>query len=138
MSAVPIQENLQFMNNRLADILTMSDDLGAAIDSMNRLRGLVLQLGDTTGRMHADMADVTSTVDEIRDHIADFDDVARPVRNYFYWEQHCADIPVCHAVRSVFDAYDGMDRFSQKMRPLLDDINDIDAVMPQIVEQFTP
>ncbi|MGV0697665.1 MMPL/RND family transporter [Mycolicibacter sinensis] len=138
MGAVPIQQNLQFMNERLADMLTMSDELGATIDSMNRLRELVMRMGDTTGRMHTDMADITSTVDEIRDHIADFDDVARPVRNYFYWEQHCVDIPVCHAVRSVFDAYDGMDQFSEKMRPLLDDINDMDAVIPQIVEQFTP
>ncbi|MGB5798199.1 MAG: MMPL family transporter [Mycolicibacter algericus] len=138
MGAVPIQQNLQFMNERLADMLTMSDDLGATIDSMNRLRELVMRMGDTTGRMHTDMADITSTVDEIRDHIADFDDVARPVRNYFYWEQHCVDIPVCHAVRSVFDAYDGMDQFSEKMRPLLDDINDMDAVIPQIVEQLTP
>ncbi|AEF36010.1 MULTISPECIES: MMPL/RND family transporter [Mycobacteriaceae] len=138
MGAVPIQQNLQFMNERLADMLTMSDELGATIDSMNRLRELVMRMGDTTGRMHTDMADITSTVDEIRDHIADFDDVARPVRNYFYWEQHCVDIPVCHAVRSVFDAYDGMDQFSEKMRPLLDDINDMDAVIPQIVGQFTP
>ncbi|MGV0732628.1 MMPL/RND family transporter [Mycolicibacter sinensis] len=138
MGAVPIQQNLQFMNERLADMLTMSDELGATIDSMNRLRELVMRMGDTTGRMHTDMADITSTVDEIRDHIADFDDVARPVRNYFYWEQHCVDIPVCHAVRSVFDAYDGMDQFSEKMRPLLDDINDMDAVIPQIVEQLTP
>ncbi|BBX22678.1 putative membrane protein, MmpL [Mycolicibacter terrae] len=138
MQAVPIQENLQFMNDRLADMLAMSDDLGATIESMTRLRELVVQLSGTTGRMAADMVDITSTVDEIRDHIADFDDVARPVRNYFYWEQHCFNIPVCHAVRSVFDAYDGMDEFSEKMRPLLDDVHDMDAVMPQVVEQFTP
>ncbi|ORV45504.1 hypothetical protein AWC02_13085 [Mycolicibacter engbaekii] len=138
MQAVPIQENLQFMNDRLADMLTMSDDLGATIASMTRLRELVTRMSGTTGRMSADMADITATVDEIRDHIADFDDVARPVRNYFYWEQHCFNIPVCHAVRSVFDAYDGMDQFSEKMRPLLSDINDIQAVMPQIVEQFAP
>ncbi|BBZ23061.1 RND family transporter [Mycolicibacter hiberniae] len=138
MQAVPIQENLQFMNDRLADMLTMSDDLSATIASMTRLRELVTRMSGTIGRMSADMADITATVDEIRDHIADFDDVARPVRNYFYWEQHCFNIPVCQAVRSVFDAYDGMDQFSEKMRPLLSDIDDIQAVMPQIVEQFAP
>ena len=41
----------------------------------------------------------------------------RPVRNYFYWEPHCYDIPVCSAVRSGFDASDGeVDRISQKTR----------------------
>ncbi len=32
---------------------------------------------------------------DLRDHIADFDDFFRPLRNYFYWEPHCYDIPVC-------------------------------------------
>ena len=27
--------------------------------------------------------------------IADFDDQFRPMRNYFYWEPHCFDIPMC-------------------------------------------
>ena len=27
--------------------------------------------------------------------IANFDDFFRPIRNYFYWEPHCFDIPVC-------------------------------------------
>ncbi|UVO14184.1 MMPL family transporter [Mycobacterium sp. SVM_VP21] len=138
MGAVPIQENLQFMTDRLADMVTMSDDLGATIDSMVRLRDLVGQMNTTTAHMTDHMAAIDETVNEIRDHIADFDDVARPVRNYFYWEQHCFNIPVCHAVRSVFDAYDGMDKFSENMEPLLADIADMNTVMPQIVGQFDP
>ena len=31
--------------------------------------------------------------DELRDHIADFEDFWRPIRSYFYWEKHCYDIP---------------------------------------------
>jgi len=138
MQAVPIQENLQFMSDRLADMLTMSDDLDATVDSMVRLRDLVTRMSTTTENMNADMATVSATVDEIRDHIADFDDVARPVRNYFYWEQHCTGIPVCHAIRSVFDAYDGMDKFSENMAPLLADMADMNSVLPQIVGQFDP
>lgn len=138
MSAVPIQENLQFMDDRLADMLKMSDDLGATVASMERLRDLVARMDTTTERMTADVVTINATVNEIRDHIADFDDVARPVRNYFYWEQHCFNIPVCHAVRSVFDAYDGMDKFSENMEPLLTDMADMNAVMPQMVGQFEP
>ncbi|OBY32838.1 RND family transporter [Mycolicibacter kumamotonensis] len=138
MQAVPIQENLQFMSDRLADMLTMSDDLDATVDSMVRLRDLVTRMSTTTENMNADIATISATVDEIRDHIADFDDVARPVRNYFYWEQHCTGIPVCHAIRSVFDAYDGMDKFSENMAPLLADMADMNTVLPQIVGQFDP
>lgn len=138
MGAVPIQQNLQFMDDRLADMLQMSDDLGATVESMERLRDLVARMDTTTERMTTDMVTINATVDEIRDHIADFDDVARPVRNYFYWEQNCFNIPVCHAVRSVFDAYDGMDKFSENMAPLLADMADMNAVMPQMVGQFEP
>ncbi|MGV0626297.1 MMPL/RND family transporter [Mycolicibacter minnesotensis] len=138
MQSIPIRENLQFMTDRMADMAKMSDDLGATVESMVRLRGLVAAMNGTTEKMTADMAAVSQTVDEIRDHLADFDDVVRPVRNYFYWEQHCVGIPACDAIRSVFDASDGMDRFSENMRPLLEDTADLNAVLPQIVEQFDP
>lgn len=138
MQAVPIQQNLQFMTDRLSDMLTMSDDLGATVESMVRLRDLVDRVNTTTEHMSADMVTIAATVDEIRDHIADFDDVVRPVRNYFYWEQHCFNIPVCDAMQSVFDAYDGVDRFSEDMQPLLADIVDLNTVMPQMVGRFDP
>ncbi|ORW23835.1 hypothetical protein AWC18_03865 [Mycolicibacter nonchromogenicus] len=138
MQAVPVQENLQFMTDRLSDMVRMSDDLGATVDSMVRLRELVTRLNSTTDKMSVDMTAVTATVDEIRDHIADFDDVVRPIRNYFYWEQHCLNIPACDAIRSVFDAYDGMDSFSEEMRPLLADLTEVNTLMPQLVEQFDP
>src|SRR5699024_7633219 len=66
MGAVPIQENLQFMTDRLADMVTMSDDLGATIDSMVRLRDLVGQMNTTTAHMTDHMAAIDETVNEIR------------------------------------------------------------------------
>ncbi|MEZ0367124.1 RND family transporter [Mycobacterium sp. pUA109] len=138
MQAIPIQENLRFMKDRMADMLTMSDDLGAMVTSMERLRTLVGQIGDTTQNMAGHLTEIKDTLDEMRDHIADFDDVARPVRNYFYWEQHCVGIPICWAVRSVFDAYDGVDKFSSNLAPLLTDVDDLNTVIPRMVEQFPP
>src|SRR5258707_15890176 len=49
--SIPIRENLQFMKDRAADMLTMSDDLGAMISSMERMYGLVQQLSRTTHYM---------------------------------------------------------------------------------------
>ena len=51
---------------------------------------------------------------DLRDKIANFDDFFRPLRNYFYWEPHCFDIPVCAALRSVFDALDGIDALTDQ------------------------
>ena len=74
----------------------------------------------------------------MRDHLANFDDVVRPLRNYFYWEPHCFDIPACSGVRSIFDAIDGVDKFSDDMRALVDDTRDVSAVVPDMLAQFRP
>ena len=39
--------------------------------------------------------ETVATVQDLRDKIANFDDFFRPLRNYFYWEPHCFDIPIC-------------------------------------------
>ncbi len=136
--AIPIQENLRFMRDRTADMLKMSDDLGAMIGSMERMQDLLGQMSNTTHHMVGDMHDMQSTLNEMRDHLADFDDFARPFRSYLYWEQHCYNIPACWAARSVFDAIDGVDKFSENMSTLIKDTNNIDAILPQMLAQFPP
>lgn len=136
--SIPIQQNLQFMKDRAADMLSMSKDLDALIGAMERMQSLLGQTSSATHRMSANMTDAKTTLEEIRDHLADFDDVVRPLRNYFYWEQHCFDLPACSAIRSAFDALDGVDSFSDKMRALATDIGNVDAVIPQMAAQLPP
>ncbi|BBZ15258.1 MMPL/RND family transporter [Mycobacterium branderi] len=136
--SIPVQENLQFMKDRMADLLTMSDDLGAMIASMQRLHQQLGQLAGTTHHMAGDMVNTQATLDDIRDHLADFDDFARPVRSYLYSEQHCFNIPACWSVRSLFEAIDGIDHFSDNMNALLSDIDNIDRVLPHMLAQFPP
>lgn len=136
--SIPIQESLRFMKDRAADMLKMSDDLGAMIGAMQRMQGLLGQMSGRTHQMVGDMHDMQSTLDEMRDHLADFDDFARPLRSYLYWEQHCFDIPVCWATRSVFEAIDGVDKFSENMTALIKDVNNVDAIIPQMQAQFPP
>ena len=136
--SIPIQENLRFMKDRAADMLKMSDDLGVMIGSMERIYDLMREMSDTTHHMLGNMGEMKVTLDEIRDHLADFDDVARPIRNYLYWEQHCFNIPLCWGTRSVFEALDGVDKFSDNMKALLADLGNIDVVLPQMLQQFPP
>lgn len=137
-SSIPIQQNLQFMRDRTADMLTMSDDLGDMIAAMQRLQASLARMGEVTHRMVDDTAEIKTAIDEVRDHLADFDDVVRPLRNYFYWEPHCFSIPACSAIRSVFDAMDGVNTFSDSMTALVGDIRDADAVIPDMLAQFPP
>jgi RND superfamily putative drug exporter len=136
--SIPIQQNLQFMKDRMGDLLAMSDDLGSMIGSMKRMQALVAKMGDSTGRMAGDVHVLQTTLGEMRDHLADFDDFARPLRNYFAWEQHCSDIPVCSATRSVFESIDSVDTFSENMRTMTTDLDTSVAIMPQMVAQFPP
>ena len=136
--SIPIQQNLQFMKDRMADMLKMSDDLGVMIGSIERMYALMGQMSSTTHHMVGDMHDMKSTLDEMRDHLADFDDFARPLRGYLYWEPHCFDIPVCWATRSVFEAIDGVDKFSDEINAVLEDMGNIDTLLPQMLQQIPP
>jgi RND superfamily putative drug exporter len=72
----------------------------------------------------------------LRNHVADFDDFLRPIRNYFYWEPHCYDVPLCQAFRSIFDGLDGIDEVTDKMGTLVQDIDQLDALLPQMLTTF--
>ncbi len=152
MQSVPITQNLQFLKQRVGDIGTMSDNLGAMITSMGQMYTLMQKLSDATHRTvdttHRGVDDANTlkaSLDVMRDHLADFDDEVRPIRNYFYWEPNCFNIPACWGVRSAFDAIDGVNGLSDNMATLLRDMaeltngmDDIDALTPQLVAQFPP
>ena len=166
MSSVPITQNLQFLKQRVGDISTMSDDMGTMIASMTQMQALMVKFSDamhtTVGagngmvdsahRSVADMNTMKATLDQMRDNIANFDDEVRPLRNYFYWDPNCFNIPACWGVRSAFDAMDGVNTFSDNMAALQTDMTamvdgmdkmvngmgDIDALVPQMVAQFPP
>ena len=180
MSSVPITQNLQFLSERVGDISAMSDDLGAMVASMTQMQNLMTQMSTSMNstvdsangmvdsangmvgagqRSVEDMNAMKVTLDEMRDNLADFDDVVRPFRNYFYWEQHCDNIPVCDGIRAAFDATDGVDKFSDNMATLQADVGamiggmdamvngmenmvggmgEMNALFPQMIAQFPP
>ncbi len=166
MQSVPITQNLQFLKQRVGDISKMSDDLGGMIASMTEMQNLMNRFSDamhrtvdsahgtldTAHRTVDDLNTMKTSVDEMRDHLADFDDAVRPFRNYFYWEQHCFNITACWGIRSAFDAVDGVDALSGNMATVVGDMDamvrgmdgvvngmdEMDALAPPMVAQFGP
>ncbi|KAB7753885.1 membrane protein [Mycolicibacterium phlei DSM 43239 = CCUG 21000] len=146
-SSIPFQIAMQssgtlqtakMMNDNSARMLEQADEIGATIANLERMYSLMRQVTSTThdmvGKTH-DMVDVTN---ELRDSIANFDDFFRPMRNYFYWEPHCYDIPICWSMRSIFDSLDGIDRLADQMSGLTGDMDQIDVLMPQMLETIPP
>ena len=74
----------------------------------------------------------------MRDKIANFDDFFRPIRNYFYWEPHCFDIPSCWAFRSLFDALDGIDALTDQLSDVSASINKLDELQPKLLALIPP
>ena len=75
---------------------------------------------------------------DLRDKIANFDDFFRPLRNYFYWEPHCFDIPACAALRSLFDALDGIDALTDQLASVSGSINKLDELQPKLLALIPP
>ena len=131
-------QNMVFVKDRMEDMRKQADELAGTIATLERTYALMQQLADTTHHtvgVTKEMVDITK---EMRDDLADFDDFFRPVRNYFYWEQHCYDIPVCWALRSAYEATDGVDKISAKLDELTPDLDNIDTVMPQLLALLPP
>jgi putative drug exporter of the RND superfamily len=129
-------QTLPFQKAQMNDLLKQADQLAGMINTMQRMYNLAQQLTDTTHRMVDKTHDLTATEDELRDHIADFDDFWRPIRNYFYWEPHCFNIPLCWSLRSIFETIDGVDAVTNKMHGLVKDLDQLDALLPQLIGQF--
>ena len=127
---------LPFQRDRMDDMLKQADDMTTTINLMQRMYDTMQQMVDTTHRMVGKTHDLQAMTEELRDHIADFDDFYRPLRNYLYWEPHCFDIPICWSLRSIFDALDGVDRINDSMQDLVKDLDQLDALLPQMLIQF--
>ncbi len=131
-------QNLPFLRETMANMLKTTDEMQVMIDNMQHLYALMQQLTATTHHMVGTTKDMVAITDELRDHIADFEDFWRPIRSYFYWEKHCFDIPICWSLRSAFDALDGIDEITDKLQDLEKDLETLDSLMPQMLALLPP
>jgi putative drug exporter of the RND superfamily len=133
MNGTTQQMNQDYMDKVMANMLTQANDMATTINTMERMQSLTQQMADTTHSMVQKTKNMSVDIAEVRDNIANFDDFFRPIRNYFYWEPHCYDIPVCYSLRSIFDTLDGIDVLTDDVQLLVPDLERLDTLMPQLV-----
>jgi putative drug exporter of the RND superfamily len=138
MQGASMQQNMRFMKGANDDLLKQADLMTEQIALMKRMYQLQQQITTITHHSIDETKEMNLIVDELRDHIADFDDFWRPVRSYFYWEKHCYDIPICWSLRQIFESLDGVDKESEKLHDVVKDLDKIDVLLPQLLEQFPP
>ena len=103
--------------------------LGKTID-------LTQKLADDLHTTVLTLENLQAVTDEVNSDIANLDDTFRPLKSYFYFEPHCADIPLCWAFRSLFDSLDGIDALDEQIHNAVTDFQAVDALMPQMVAQL--
>lgn len=123
VQTAPIRSNLNYLKDRVADIKKITGFLDTQIALLERQYAVTQRLAAAADDSSKTTGETAAITDEIRDHIADFDDFWRPIRSYFYWERHCYDIPICWSLRSLFDALDGFDQLAEKFHALTGDLN---------------
>ena len=131
-------ENLKYQQDRGADLLKQADVISKTIAILQQQYALQQQSAAATNEQTEAFHATVATITALRDEIANFDDFFRPLRNYFYWEPHCFDIPICAALRSVFDALDGIDALSDQFGNITASLDELNALQPKLLALLPP
>ena len=130
--------NLPYQQARAADLLKQVDVINKGIDVLRQQFALQQQSSAVTDEQTQAFKQTVATAQDLRDKIANFDDFFRPLRNYFYWEPHCFDIPACAALRSLFDALDGIDALTDQLSDVSASITKLDELQPKLLALIPP
>jgi RND superfamily putative drug exporter len=130
--------NLPFQQSQTADMLKQVEVINKSIDILRQQYALQQQSGAITDEQAKAFKETVATTQDLQQKIANFDDFFRPIRNYFYWEPHCFNIPACAALRSVFDALDGVDALSDQLNDVAGSIAKLDALQPKLLALIPP
>jgi len=126
----------KFQEERYADMPKQAEAIGKLIGNMQKQYEVLKRLSALQDDMAQNTRAIVEISDELRVGLADFDDFIRPIRNYFYWEPHCYDIPVCWALRAAFQTMDGASEINDKLATLVDNMDELNAILPKLLEQF--
>ncbi len=137
MQQATMSQDMKYMQARTDDMLKQADLIAQQIATIKRLYELQKQMTAITHSTIIKTKEMTVVIDEVRQHLSDFEDFFRPLRSYFYWERHCYDIPICWSLRNIFETFDGVDILADKLQQdLIPDLDKMDALLPQLLEQY--
>ncbi|OBB38518.1 RND family transporter [Mycobacterium sp. 852002-51961_SCH5331710] len=127
---------LPFLQRTTDLMLKQADAIGDMQAQMQSMYELMKKTNAITHSMTGKMHGLQDSVNGVRDRLADFDDFFRPIRNYFYWEPHCFNIPLCLSIRSIFETMDGTDKITAQLSILVELVDKLDELMPQMIADF--
>jgi RND superfamily putative drug exporter len=129
-------QQLPFNQQQNADTDKQAQIQQDTVTVLGKTIDLTQQLSDDLHATVLTAENLQHVTDEINDDISNLDDFIRPLKNYFYWEPHCFDIPICWAFRSLFDGLDGIDSLDVEIANTVTDLQAVDRLLPQLVTQL--
>ena len=127
-----------YQEEQAKNLLKQADELRKTMATLHQQMVVTKSLSDTTHQTALLTKETVKITEALRDDIAVFDDFFRPIRSFFYWEKHCYDIPACWALRSIFNALDGIDAVTENIEALSTNIDKLDAIQPQLIALIPP
>ena len=133
-------QNLPFQQARADDLVEQVAEISRSITLLQeqyalqeRQYELQRQATEATDEQVTAFRETSAQIKELRDKVANVDDFFRPIKNYFYWEPHCFDIPLCATFRSLFDALDGVDSLTEQFDQVTASLDKLNALQPQLL-----
>ncbi|BBY04090.1 MMPL/RND family transporter [Mycobacterium seoulense] len=127
-----------YQEEQANNLLKQADELRKTMATLHEQMQVTQDLSNTTHETTRLTKETVKITEALRDDIANFDDFFRPIRSFFYWERHCYDIPACWALRSVFNALDGIDQVAQNIVELSANLDKLDQIQPKLVALIPP
>ncbi|OLP04340.1 hypothetical protein BVU76_01410 [Mycolicibacterium porcinum] len=127
---LPFNEQQNQNTDRQAEIQARS------VEVLQKVIGLTQQMADELHSTVLTLENLKQVTDDMNAGISNLDDFLRPLKNYFYWEPHCFDIPACWAMRSLFDSLDGIDSLDAQIADAVTSFEAIDRLLPQMISQL--
>jgi RND superfamily putative drug exporter len=131
-------QNLGYQQDRANDMLKQVGEIDKTIGILKQQYTLQQQSVAATRDQVEAFHQTVAVAQDLRDKIANFDDFFRPLRNYFYWEPHCFDIPACWAMRSLFDALDGIDALTEQLANVTGSLDKLNTIQPKLLDLIPP
>jgi putative drug exporter of the RND superfamily len=127
-----------YQDEQAANLLKQADELKKTMATLHEQMQVTQDLSNTTHETTRLTKETVQITEALRDDIAVFDDFFRPIRSFFYWERHCYDIPACWAIRSIFNALDGIDQVAENIVNLSANLDKLDQIQPKLVALIPP
>ncbi|OMC17415.1 hypothetical protein A5735_07230 [Mycolicibacter heraklionensis] len=129
-------QNLDFVKNRVADMRKQADDLETTIASLQRMYGLMQQLGTSTHHATGVSQEAMDLAQQVRGDITDLNENSKALRESVEKQQNCGSDSTCLSLRAAYASMDGTLLLTDKINELAPDMSNIDAVTPQLLEMM--